>query len=59
MSSCFASANSFLPAGSIGRIGYGTIRKVSYSGNGKLLAVATTIGLRLINTYTQRQIQIV
>ena len=56
MSSCFASANSFLPPGAIGRIGYGTIRKVSYSGNGKLLAVATTIGLRLINTETQRQI---
>ena len=56
MSSCFVRANSFLPDGSIGRIGYGTIRKVSYSGNGKLLAVATTIGLRLINTETQRQI---
>ena len=53
---CLADANSYLPTGSIGRIGYGTIRQAAYSPNGKRLAVATTIGLRLIDTENNRQI---
>ena len=53
---CLADANSYLPTGSIGRIGYGTIRQAAYSSNGKRLAVATTIGLRLIDTENNRQI---
>ncbi len=53
---CLVEANSFLPTGAIDRIGYGTIRRVAYSPNGKRLAVATAIGLRLIDTQNGQQI---
>ena len=53
---CLVEANSFLPTGAVDRIGYGTIRRVAYSPNGKRLAVATTIGLRLFDTQNGQQI---
>ncbi len=46
-----------LPAGALGRLGYGRPEDVRFSPDGRLLAVATSIGIELWDTATQKRVE--